>query len=378
MTYPDQRTDHPEAVRSDPVPVPPADTDTDARPEYERDDDTTYDATTERSGGATDSGLEDRGTFGDPHVVGEDGRAGVEDDVTEQEMAGEPARRDDVDREIDDHGTVDEDVAPTRDTVLDDGDRTGDEVTDRVEDDRDGDGVDDRFDTEPTGPEPVRDTVTDADRDADGDAVADRDQDVEDAALDDRGTFDDPVVATPLDVDEDRADGRTVDGESPMFGAPAMAPTALGAATVGGTAAAAAMAGTDVRDTRDARDDDTVAPGDGAVAVDAPARAAAVDEAEMRPGDVPSQPVVALVSTDLAQGFRDRWREVQLRFVDDPRTAALEAQRLVEEAIDAVVSALQAHKSDLGGWEATEAADTEQLRVVVRRYRDFLDRVLAS
>ncbi|WP_406072459.1 hypothetical protein [Micromonospora sp. NBC_01638] len=83
-----------------------------------------------------------------------------------------------------------------------------------------------------------------------------------------------------------------------------------------------------------------------------------------------------LLDADTAQGFRDRWRDVQLRFVDDPHAAAGEAQSLVEEAIQALASALAAQKNTLGGWQDTGSADTEQLRMAVRRYRDFLDRVL--
>ncbi|MEG3637072.1 hypothetical protein [Micromonospora palythoicola] len=77
-----------------------------------------------------------------------------------------------------------------------------------------------------------------------------------------------------------------------------------------------------------------------------------------------------------AQGFRDRWRDVQLRFVDDPRAAAGEAQSLVEEAMEALSAALAEHRNKLGGWQEAGSSDTEQLRVAVREYRDFLDRVL--
>ncbi|MTK04515.1 hypothetical protein [Micromonospora sp. CP22] len=77
-----------------------------------------------------------------------------------------------------------------------------------------------------------------------------------------------------------------------------------------------------------------------------------------------------------AQGFRDRWRDVQLRFVDDPRAAAGEAQSLVEEAMQALSAALAEHRNKLGSWQESDSSDTEQLRVAVREYRDFLDRVL--
>ncbi|MEU8155918.1 hypothetical protein AB0B94_19850 [Micromonospora sp. NPDC048986] len=83
-----------------------------------------------------------------------------------------------------------------------------------------------------------------------------------------------------------------------------------------------------------------------------------------------------LLDADTAQGFRDRWRDVQLRFVDDPQAAAGEAQSLVQEAIQALSSALAAQKNTLGGWQDAGSADTEQLRMAVRNYRDFLDRVL--
>lgn len=77
-----------------------------------------------------------------------------------------------------------------------------------------------------------------------------------------------------------------------------------------------------------------------------------------------------------AQGFRDRWRDVQLRFVDDPKAAAGQAQGLVEEAIHALAAALAEQKNRISGWQDDGSADTEQLRQAVRQYRDFLDRVL--
>ncbi|MEV6694099.1 hypothetical protein AB0M35_21760 [Micromonospora sp. NPDC051196] len=83
-----------------------------------------------------------------------------------------------------------------------------------------------------------------------------------------------------------------------------------------------------------------------------------------------------LFDASTAQGFRDRWRDVQLRFVDDPQAAAGEAQTLVDEAMQALSAALTQHKEKLGSWQEAGATDTEQLRVAVREYRDFLDRVL--
>ncbi|WP_194821678.1 hypothetical protein [Micromonospora sp. S-DT3-3-22] len=123
-------------------------------------------------------------------------------------------------------------------------------------------------------------------------------------------------------------------------------------------------------------DPDATADGDGSTAAGVVAAGAAGAAADRSTGaNVPSD-AATLFEADAAQGFRDRWRDVQLRFVDDPRGAAGEAQSLVEEAIAALSEALAGQKEKLGGWQGADEADTEQLRVAVRRYRDFLDRVL--
>jgi hypothetical protein len=99
-------------------------------------------------------------------------------------------------------------------------------------------------------------------------------------------------------------------------------------------------------------------------------------QAEMLPGAVPAEPVTGLWGEDTAQSFRDRWRDVQLRFVDDPQGAAREAQSLVDDAVQSLTTALTSQRDELGGWTSTDGNDTEHFRVVVRRYRDFLDRLL--
>jgi hypothetical protein len=101
-------------------------------------------------------------------------------------------------------------------------------------------------------------------------------------------------------------------------------------------------------------------------------------DGELLPGAAPAEPIVAILSPDTVQGLRDRWREVQLRFVDDPPGATADAHRLVEESVDAVTTALAQQREELGGWQRDGATDTEQLRMVVRRHRDFLDRLLGT
>ncbi|MGW5672804.1 hypothetical protein ACWEVO_33585, partial [Micromonospora sp. NPDC003776] len=139
----------------------------------------------------------------------------------------------------------------------------------------------------------------------------------------------------------------------PLLVARDVRPAAAGAGVVGATA------GTGVAGT----------------ATDAGVADAAAPAARPTPGAVPAD-AATLFAPEAAQGFRDRWRDVQLRFVDDPKAAVGEAQALVDEAMDALAAALREQKSKLGGWQESGSADTEQLRVAVRGYRDFLDRVL--
>jgi len=116
-------------------------------------------------------------------------------------------------------------------------------------------------------------------------------------------------------------------------------------------------------------------PGDDAVASDV------TGSGELLPGDVPDEPGLALLDGDTTGRFRDRWQELQLRFVDDPHTAADQAGALVDEVVAALRDAVDGQRSSLEEWQSgdgidTHFGDTERLRVAVRRYRDFLDRLL--
>ncbi len=203
----------------------------------------------------------------------------------------------------------------------------------------------------------------------------------------DRPTVDPGAVAaapaTPAAVAAATAAGPTTAG--PTTAGPTTAGPTAGGITGGVAAAAPADAG---RKTDDGGlvddgtfDDPKVAGGGGPDIVDggtfsdpvvvepgAPARTFAA-EPQAAAAEAGSGPLF----TD-PDGFRNRWREVQLRFVDDPRDAADEAASLVDEAVDALTAALRQQRARLG---ETEATDTEQLRLRIRAYRDFLDRLLA-
>ncbi|GIJ46429.1 hypothetical protein Val02_33150 [Virgisporangium aliadipatigenens] len=99
---------------------------------------------------------------------------------------------------------------------------------------------------------------------------------------------------------------------------------------------------------------------------------------ELKPGDAEVAPVPTFWAATDTDGYRDRWREAQLRFVDDPQGAADEIRGLVGEAAEAVARALAEQRRDLDAWsgEGDGPRDTEQLRVVIQRYRTFFDRLL--
>lgn len=94
---------------------------------------------------------------------------------------------------------------------------------------------------------------------------------------------------------------------------------------------------------------------------------------DVKPDDVPAE-VTAIWAEDSAQDLRDRWREAQLGFVDDPQKAADDTRDLVNEAVEALTAALASHCEQLNSWPAN--GDTELNRVIVQRYRTFFERLL--
>jgi hypothetical protein len=105
-----------------------------------------------------------------------------------------------------------------------------------------------------------------------------------------------------------------------------------------------------------------------------PARAPS--DGNLAPGQGVNDPVAALWATDLVERYRSQWRDLQLTFVDDPKHAMSGAASLVDEAVASLTNTLNAQKQALDGWQVTRGEDTEMMRVALRRYRDFLDRLL--
>jgi hypothetical protein len=86
-----------------------------------------------------------------------------------------------------------------------------------------------------------------------------------------------------------------------------------------------------------------------------------------------------LVPPDEANDFRGRWDEVQTGFVDDPRRAVEEANQLVDEVTNRVVETFTRGRTELEEqWARGDEVTTEELRVVLQRYRSFFDSLLKT
>jgi hypothetical protein len=91
----------------------------------------------------------------------------------------------------------------------------------------------------------------------------------------------------------------------------------------------------------------------------------------------PSEETSLFADTDL-EGFRRQWDSVQAGFVDDPKRCVEQADGLVSAVVAQLSSGFAEARSRLEQqWSRGEDASTEDLRVALKRYREFFDRLLA-
>ena len=184
-------------------------------------------------------------------------------------------------------------------------------------------------------------------------SAVDSDLDADRSDLDRSETDVEPVQATAVDQDEDTT-------------------------TYASASAASADASAESDDTlaEDPTPADTSDTAPVVAAVPVPAAAATPELSEpvaAKPGSVEEKKVDTLFGADDAKALQERWRDVQLRFVDSPKDATAEAAGLVDEAVDKLTASLKSQKDGL----LSDSDDTEKLRVELRGYRDILNKVLA-
>lgn len=78
------------------------------------------------------------------------------------------------------------------------------------------------------------------------------------------------------------------------------------------------------------------------------------------------------------RGFRSRWEAVQTGFVDEPRAAVEQADQLVAEVIKRLAEVFANERTTLEQqWGRGDNVSTEELRIALKRYRSFFERLLS-
>jgi hypothetical protein len=88
---------------------------------------------------------------------------------------------------------------------------------------------------------------------------------------------------------------------------------------------------------------------------------------------------VELLNDDALDDLRRRWNDVQAGFVDEPKAAVENADRLVEETVRRLTGTFANERKNLEQtWSRGEEASTEDLRIALQRYRSFFNRLLST
>jgi len=95
--------------------------------------------------------------------------------------------------------------------------------------------------------------------------------------------------------------------------------------------------------------------------------------------DGTSTGATGLLASDTASSYRDRWTNIQSAFVDEPKDAVRQADGLVSDVIQELSQRFAQERQGLEGqWDGGTEASTEDLRMALRHYRDFFQRLLAA
>lgn len=85
-----------------------------------------------------------------------------------------------------------------------------------------------------------------------------------------------------------------------------------------------------------------------------------------------------LFPSDQAESFKGRWTSIQSGFVDEPRQAVEQADQLIAEVMKALAGSFADERRNLEQqWDRGDDVSTEDLRLGLRRYRSFFDRLLS-
>lgn len=95
-------------------------------------------------------------------------------------------------------------------------------------------------------------------------------------------------------------------------------------------------------------------------------------------GSQPEEDSTPLFERGALEIFRSRWGAIQSGFVDSPGGAVKEADELVAAVMSRLAEGFADERALLEqAWAKGDDVSTEDLRVALRRYRSFFDRLLS-
>ncbi len=95
--------------------------------------------------------------------------------------------------------------------------------------------------------------------------------------------------------------------------------------------------------------------------------------------DVQADGAEPLLAAEQSADFQLRWEQVQTRFVDEPRGAVEDADELVANLMQQLAEGFAQERDRLEAqWGRGEDISTEDLRVALKRYRSFFQRLLST
>ena len=111
---------------------------------------------------------------------------------------------------------------------------------------------------------------------------------------------------------------------------------------------------------------------------DLPGASTAVAKEPPTAANAEAEPNLPMFAQNDAQEFRSRWEKIQINFVDEPRKAVEQADTLVANTITKLAEVFATERHNLeAAWDRPDTVSTEDLRMALRRYRSFFNRLLA-
>lgn len=93
--------------------------------------------------------------------------------------------------------------------------------------------------------------------------------------------------------------------------------------------------------------------------------------------DSTNEALEPLFEDNEAEKFRTQWLNIQSKFVDNPRESVREADGLVAGVLKSVTMSFHERRTSLEKqWNSGGNASTEDLRLALKRYRSFFERLL--